>query len=349
MRLFFRYILSLGILLAITSLIIPMRYDLSYPKKLGPKFDNSIRRQYMRDIVEKNAELVLIGDSVLVLSVDPEQLEQLTGKSTYSLSIPGSASAVWYLAMKNVIAKSTHKPRYVIIVFRDTILTAPGYRVNGKYFTLVDMLANTDDTLVIQKSFIQQMSPAEQWADRYLPLYGSRLRLRETLDYYTRYTLTNLTGCDPQCNDNANFTVFQDLNLDSNLLVEAIATAESYLYTPKQMDFAAQLDQSFLPDIIRLAQENNLQLILVRTKHLDTPTEASESAPLKGYIQALKSYAEQNGVIVLDFAYDKRLTSDLFVDSHHLSEAGSIVFTKMLAEALALTFDSQATYAQNRK
>ena len=335
MRLFFRFILSLSVLLVITALIIPMRYDVSYPKPLGPKFNNEIRMQYREDIVKKNADLVLLGDSVLVLSVDAQQLEQLTGESTYRMGIPGSASAVWYLAMKNIIARSPHKPQYVIIVFRDTILTAPGYRVNGKYFTLVDMLANTDDTLVVQKAFIQQMSPVEQWADRYVPLYGSRLRLRETVDYYIRYSLTNLIGCDPQCNDNANVAVFQDLNLDTNLLVEAIATAESYLYTPEQLDFAAQLDRSFLPDIVALAKENDIQLILVRTKHLDDPTEATESAALKDYIKSLKDYAEKNGVIVLDFAHNERLTSDLFVDTHHLSPVGSTVFTKMLAEALA--------------
>jgi hypothetical protein len=334
MRLFSRYILCLSLLLTITSLVIPLRYDVSYPKKLGPKFNNEIRTQYLGDIIEKKANLVLIGDSILALSVNQEQLEQLTGESTYNIAIPGSASAVWYLAMKNIIAKSPHKPQYVILVFRDTILTAPGYRVNGKYFTLVDMLANTDDTLVIQKAFIQQMSPAEQWADRYVPLYGSRLRLRETVDYYIRYTLTSLAGCNPQCNDDANLIVFQDLNLDSNLLVEAIATAESYLYTSERMDFAAQLDKSFLSDIVGLAQENDIQLILVRTKHLDDPTEASESAALKGYIQSLKTYAEQNGVILLDFAHDARLTSDLYVDTHHLSPAGSTVFTKMLAETL---------------
>jgi len=334
MRLFFRYILSLGILLAITSVAIPLRYDISYPKKLGPKFDNEIRWQYQTEIVEKKANLVLVGDSILELSVNPQQLTELTGESTDSIAIPGSASAVWYLAMKNIIAKSPHKPRYVVIVFRDTILTAPGYRVNGKYFSLVDMLANTDDSLVIEKAFIQQMSPPEQWADRYLPLYGSRLRLRETIDYYIRYSLPSLLGCNPNCNDQANTTVFQDLNLDANLLVEAIATAESYLYTPEQMDFAAQLNKSFLPEIVKLSRENNIQLILVRTKHLDQPTEASESVRLKGYLQALKTYAEQNKVVVLDFAHDERLTSDLYVDTHHLTPAGATVFTKMLAEAL---------------
>jgi hypothetical protein len=334
MRLFYRYCFSLGILLIITAFIIPMRYNEPYPKLLGPKFNNDIRMQYQGDIVKKNANLVLVGDSVLALSIGAQQLEQLTGESTYSMGMPGSASAAWYLAMKNIIASSPHKPRYVIIVFRDTILTAPAYRVNGKYFPIVDQLANTDDTLVIQKAFIQQMSPVEQWADRYLPLYGSRLRLRESIDYYIRYSLTSLVGCDQLCNNRANLAVLDDLKLDTNLLVDAIATAESYLYTPDQMNFAAQLDKSFLPDIVELAKENNIQLILVRTKHLNAPTEASEPAELQDYVKALKAYAGENGVIVLDFAHDKRLTSDLFMDSHHLTQAGKIIFTKMLAEAL---------------
>ncbi len=199
---------------------------------------------------------------------------------------------------------------------------------------MLDQMANTDDTVVSQKAFIQQMSPIEKWADRFLPIYGSRLRLRETVDYYIRYSLTSLAGCDPNCNDDANSSVFLDLNLDSDLLVDAIATAESYLYTPEKMDFATQLDRSFLPDIVRMAKESKIQLILVRTKHLDMPTESSEPSALKDYIGALKAYASQNNLEVLDFSHDERLTGNLFIDSHHLTPEGRLVFTKMLAEAL---------------
>ena len=334
MRLLLRYLFFLSIFLVITTVLIPQRYDVAYPQKNGPKFNNYIRMQYQETILKNNPDLVLAGDSVLVLGVDDRQLSDLIGKKSVALGIPGSASAVWYLLMKHIIITSPHKPSYVVIVFRDTILTVPDYRVNGKYFTQVDELANTDDTLVSQKAFIQQMSPLEKWADRYLPIYGSRLRLRETVDYYLRYTFTSLLGCDQKCNDDANYAVFLDLNLDANLLVGAIATAESYLYTPQQMDFASQLDKSFLPDIVKLAKENDIRIILVRTKHLDMPTEASESAALKGYIAALKAYASQNGLSFLDFSHDERLTSDLFTDTHHLSLVGREVFTKLLAEAL---------------
>ncbi len=334
MRLLLRYLLILGFLLVVSSVLIPLRYDIAYPKKVGPKFNNFIRMQYQDNLVKDNPDLVLIGDSVLAMGVDSGQLARQTGVSADAIGIPGSASAVWYLLMKHIIITAPHKPHYVIVVFRDTILTVPDYRVNGKYFALLDELANTDDTVVTQKAFIQQMSPIEKWADRFVPVYGSRLRVRETVDYYIRYTLSGLAGCDQKCNDDANYSVFLDLNLDSNMLVEAIATAEAYLYTPEQMAFSTQLDKSFLPDIVRMAKENNIQLILMRTKHLDMPTEATEPAALKGYIGALNQYAVQNDLIMLDFSHEERLTNDLFVDTHHLTPAGQSVFTEMLAEAL---------------
>jgi hypothetical protein len=174
----------------------------------------------------------------------------------------------------------------------------------------------------------------EQLADQYLPIYGSRLRLRERLDYSIRYSLPAIFGCDVHCTDKANVKVFKDNNLDPNLLIDAVASAESYLYTPDKLDFNRQLEQSFLPEMVRIARENKIQLILVRTKHLDDLDEASESAGLQNYIRALKTYAAQNNIILLDFAHDPRLTKNLYFDNYHTRKTGEVVFTNILAEAL---------------
>jgi hypothetical protein len=334
MRLLQRYLFILFTLLLFTSIYIPIRYNISYPKPLGPTVDNSINTRHENELVDSKAEIMLIGDSVLKLGIIPDELSSLTGKKVYSMHIAGSASAAWYLAVKNVALNSSHQPRYVVIFFRNTILTAPSYRVNGKYFEFVDELATSKDTLFIQRAFIQQMSPVEQLADQYLPLYGSRLALREEADYSIRYTLPSLFGCDTECNYNANYIVFKENNLDPKLLMDATAAAESYLYTPHQLDFEKQIDGSFLPEIIRLTRENNIQLILVRSKLLDSPDETSESVELKNYIQSLKAYADENDVILLDFAHDERLTAELYSDNYHLNKAGAAVFTKILAEAL---------------
>ncbi len=334
MSLFRKYLLVLSLSLAALSVFLPLRYQTEYPKTLGPTLDNDLRLKDREAMQENAAQLALLGDSILVQGIDPNALAAQTKIRTYSMGMPGSASAVWYLAIKNIIAPANPHPNYVVLLFRDTILTAPGYRVNGKYFTQVDELATKEDANLLQKAFIEQMSLPEQWLDRYFPVYGSRLRLRETIDYYLRYSLTSAVGCDPDCNAQANIAVFEDKNIDNTLLVEAIATAESYLYTPQQLNFEKQLPRSFLPDMVALAKENDIQLILVRTKHLQYPTAASEPLALRLYAQALQTYAAQNEIILLDFSHEDALTPEMFADSHHLNHSGMLTFTRLLADAL---------------
>lgn len=334
MNSFRRYALIVCILLVLSSIYLPGKLGVTYPKTLGPTLTTRFHEQYKLDLINSKADIALVGDSILRYGVDPNKLAELTGRNVYKLDIPGSASAAWYLAIKNVIAAVPQKPHYLVITFRDSILTVPGYRVNGKYFDLVSQLATPKDAFFLQRAFIQEMSPPEQLADQYLPLYGSRLALRERIDNATRYTVPGLLGCDPDCNEKANVAVFGGDNLDPNLLVDAVASAESYLYTPDRLDFSKQVDRSFLPEMIRIANKNNIQLILVRTKHLDDPNVASESAALKAYIQSLKAYAAENKVIVLDFSHDDRMTRDLYFDDYHTNRAGMVVFTQLLAEAL---------------
>jgi hypothetical protein len=313
---------------------IPRKWGVPYPKALGPKLNASLVAQYKSDLNKSGADVALIGDSVLFHGVIPDQMATLTGRKIYKLGVPGTASAAWYLMLKNVIAAAAHKPRYLVVTFRDTILTVPDYRVNGKYLNLVSRFATPNEPLFIQRSFTQQMSLVEQLADQYLPIYGSRLLARDKLNYFIRYSLPAVFGCNSKCTDKANKIVFRNNNLGRNSLTNAAASAEAYLYTPDRLDFSSQLNQSFLPEMIRLARENKIQLILVRTKHLNAANERSESAALKNYMRALKTYAAQNNVIVLDFAYDERLTRKLYYDSYHTTSAGAVVFTNILAEAL---------------
>lgn len=335
MSAFHRYLLTLFILLVLTSVYIPIHFNMSYPKPLGPALDDSIHQPYIDGLQKSKADIVLIGDSMLARGINPDQLEQLTGKKIYKIGIEGSASAAWYLTLKNVVLTAKHKPLFVVVVFRGTMLTVPGYRVSGAYFTkIIDELATPNDALLLQRAFIQEMSPAEQWVDQYVPLYGYRLNLRTKIEFYTRYTLTNFLGCNTNCNDKANVAVFDENGLDKILQVEAVAGVESQLYIPERLNFDEQVDQSFLPEIIRLTRENNIQLILVRAKTWDNRSEISESPMLKKYLQSLKTYADRNAITTLDFAHDKRLTKNLYYDNLHTREAGAVVFTQILAEAL---------------
>ncbi|MBC7877086.1 MAG: hypothetical protein H7Y59_07955 [Anaerolineales bacterium] len=329
-----KFILLLSIIMVATSIILPRRYNLDFPRNPGPALDAKVRRNYIDVLVEQEPEIVLMGDSTLVLGLDADLLAQQTGKSVYSIGIPGSASALWYLILKNNIAESSYKPKYLLVVFRDTILTAPGYRVHGSYFELVDEYARRNEPLFIQNSFVNLMNPLEIAAEKYFPLYVSRTNIRNNIDAHIRYFSPALFGCDRNCTDYAMGDIFSGADLEPQALVNAVAAAESDLYRPDQMDFSTQVDQSYLPEMIRIAKQHNIQIVFVRIKVETVGPRITNSPAMLNYLDSLTDYLANENVPLLDFGSDPRLTHDLFYDSIHLNEQGQVVFTKMVADEL---------------
>ena len=337
MRFFLKFSLLLAIIIVATSSLLSASYKTAFPRDPGPVLDKQVRNNYLQYIEENHPQLVMIGDSTLGASIEAETLAQLTGKSVYSIGIPGSASALWYLVFKSNVAEASPPPEYVLIVFRDTILTAPGYRVHGSYFDLLDEYAEWNESLVIQRSFTNFMNPLEIQTEKYFPLYVFRADIRKEIDARIRYFTPPMFGCNEDCTDLALGEIFAGAELEPKALVDALGAAESYLYTPDQLDFETQIDRSYLPEIIRKAKEKNIKLIFVRVKVLGRPV----TPQLDAYISALTDYLHQNDAILLDYGNDPRLTSDLYYDSIHISDTGRPVFTPMLADDLNKIFSGK--------
>jgi hypothetical protein len=333
---FLRYILILVFAFVLLYFYIPVRYDIQYPREIGPLFNEFFRRDSLQNIADGKPQIVLVGDSVLMRGVNRKELAAQTGKKVYEIGVAGSASALWYAAIEHSIVPSPSKPEVLIIVFRDTMLTTAGYRVNGSYFKQLDEYATPDDALIIQRSYINLMNPLEKIAERYFPLYGSRLNLRETVDFYIRYYATQaMLGCNKSCTQYAMSAVFDAGNVEPNILGDAIGTAESYLYTPQALDFDRQLNRSFLPEIVRMANENGIQLVLVRAKTLRYPDENSEPPELKTYMEKLSAYLDANNVALFDYGQDDRIKTEYFYDTLHLNEQGREIFTSLIVDALS--------------
>lgn len=332
---FLRYILTLIVVIMTLAFYIPARYNVRYPREIGPQFDPFYKRVSLRAIAIDQPQMIVLGDSVFMRGVDLDQLAAGTGKTVYGIGVGGSASALWYVVIKNNIVPSPYKPQALMIVFRDTMLTTTGYRVNGSYFKQLDEYATPNDHLLIERSYINLMNPLEKISERYLPLYGSRLSLRETLDYYIRYSGNKLLfGCDNRCTDKAMGIVYGAANMEQNILGDAIGTAEDYLYTPGALDFNQQVNRSFLPEIVRMCRENGIQLVLIRTKTMRYPDEASEPLALKMYMENMSAYLNTHGVILLDFGQDERIKTEYFYDPLHLNEQGRVIFTEMIVNSL---------------
>lgn len=340
MRFFLKYFFLLLFVLAALTWLIPVRYGLAYPQAAGPQFSNAVRTGHSTIIDNNQINVVLIGDSTLDRSVDERIVSEASGQPSHVISTPASSTALWYLVLKNVIIEGTsNKPNYVIIMFRDTLLTLPNYHVNGGRVSEIDEYATAREDVVVQTAYLNFMNPLEIAAERYFPLYGSRQRIMDTVEYRARSLLPNLIlPCKGECVDRAVTSVFFTIeNINPNFSQGFLMSEENKLYTRQAMDFDAQIDRSFLPEIIRLARENNIQLIFVHARTLTFPDAESMPRGLPAYKRALAAYLEQNEILLIDFSFDPRLPPEYFTDPLHMTGEGKNFFSQLLGEALKAT------------
>lgn len=331
---FRRYLILLTLsMLAVSSLLV-MRGRIHFPGTPGPDFDWNIQRTHQDAISSLKPDLVLLGDSITEENVDMAMLADQSGLETYRMTFGGSASALWYLALKNNIVTASHYPKYLVILFRDTAMTAPGYRVQGKTFAALDELATPEDSLVIERSYLQSMNPLESLAETYFPPYEFRTTVRSTLDMH-KYALPYLfLRCGKRCMDTATLNVFNFRNNAAPKGGSSLDLEENLLYSPAGLDFESQVDHSYLPEILRLCRENNIQLILVRAKIARFIDSSSEPRGLQEYFSRFEAYVVANGAKFADISGDPRVPLEDFIDSYHVQPEARPAYTQALIDAL---------------
>lgn len=334
MRSFLRYLTLLFTLVAISWVAIPGWLSIEFPRQAGPHFDNRIRKKYITALNTDQPDIVMLGDSTLLDGVDQDLLSELTGKKVSNFSALGSASAYWYLVLKNNIVVAKHRPQVVIIVFRDAMLTTPGFRVYGGFLDNLDEFASDHETLLLERAYLNYMGQMEIWSEEHIPLYSAREDIRTKIDSRIRYLIPQGLGCDRKCTEESLFNVFTSAELEPGQLQSRVTTVEQYLYAPSQLDFKRNIDKSFLPEMIRLTREHGIQLIVVRLKPNTIKTIRLNSPVVKQYMADLSDYLDENRVIFLDFGRDPRIESEYYRDNLHLNPEGKILFTKILAEGL---------------
>lgn len=332
MRLTLRFLIALAGLLLATSFGFPALFHGPYPHVPGPVFDREVSKLYRYEIEAQQPDVVLLGDSILTKDVDAAIFQKQTGLSTYKLDIPGSSSALWYLIVKSNIVPAQYAPRSVVVLFRDTLLTSPAFRTTGPYFGLIDKFAGPKDTLLLERAYLSQLSPLQTALETYLPLYTYRGEVRESIDAGLRHGVPEWLGCDRDCADGAVQAALDNVRPEE--LAASIIQAEQVLYTPGQLDFPAQVEGSFLPEIIRLAQQRGIRLIFVRAPTRIFPNENEEPGGLKTYMADLKAYLEAKHIPLVDLAWASAVEDEYFSDPHHMTPQGKTVFTGILVDAL---------------
>jgi len=334
MRLFRNYLIILLAGIIILSFFAARQMG-GYPMQAGPAFNDAIDQTHRKALESLHPELVLLGDSLVQENVDADLLSNQIGQSVYPIAYPGSSSAVWYLVMKNNISVSAYKPRVVVILFRDNLLTAPGYRVDGKYLAAIESLAGSDDELVRQLSFVNEMNPLQRFADSYLPLYRSRNEIRSRFERLSNYVATRVfLRCNRPCVEASITSVFDRQNMEAQALGRSVEDSATDLYTARDLNFDSQLQLSYLPEIIRLARQDNIQLIFVRSKTLLFSAGFNQPPELNDYLNKLQAYLSNNGALYLDLSNSPEIQDQYFLDLVHMTAEGKPIYTQALATAL---------------
>ena len=95
------------------------------------------------------------------------------------------------------------------------------------------------------------------------------------------------------------------------------------------------LPKSFLPTIIQMTRDNNVQLLLVRVKKRREVEGLPTPAGLDDYTHDLKQWCDSEQVPLIDFSDEPQLKLEHYADGDHLNrEDGRTLFTQLLAERL---------------
>jgi hypothetical protein len=332
MRLTLRTFALLGVLLLTVSLFLPALYHGDYPHAAGPVFDKNASRQYLREFQRVQPQVILLGDSMLTKGVDLAAFQERVGRPACKADIPGSSSALWYIVVKSDVVEADPAPQTLVILFRDGILTAPTFRTTGPYFDLIDKFASPSDTLVLQRAYLEPLTPLQVALERYFPPYTYRGRLLAKLDGGLRHLAPRWIGCDRDCADRAMSLVLGDMRPE--VVTASIRGAEAALYTPEQLDFHTQVNASILPEIIRLTQKRGIQLIFVRAPTLIFKDPADEPPALKQYLIDLNDYLTAQHIPLIDLSQPQGIGPAQFSDPHHLTPEGKAIFTPIFSDAV---------------
>lgn len=285
------------------------------------------------------ADWVLVGNSMLNTRIDNDRLSEMSGISAQKLAKGGTQSAVWFLFLKNILAKSPQQPRWVTIFFRETDLTWADYRINDVNEDIIAMLkgeAQPEWKQVITARQVRESGLRGHIGnalDRLLPSqYLRPMARREVQVKAFRLTRigTGMNSTQRRMEMNARFSLAHlrhDLGSDgapnegqatSSVTDE---TNDPGIYEDGPMVFDPSPDASFLPHMVALAKRMGWKMHFHRIKK--RPSGGVDKQDLfvtTTYMQHLKAWLEENNCVFTSEMQDPSLTLDMYADGDHIDD-----------------------------
>lgn len=104
-------------------------------------------------INNKKPDIIIIGNSMIGNGLDITGLSKATNQEVMKIQSSGGMSAWQFLVLKNVIGNANHRPKIVVVVTREHLITIPNMRVSGKYRKVIESLKGLDEKVLFELAY----------------------------------------------------------------------------------------------------------------------------------------------------------------------------------------------------
>lgn len=284
-------------------------------------------------LAQARPDVFFLGNSMMGRGIDLKQMEDLLQQEVDGHQGPGSGSAYWYVYFKNVILATKPPPQVVVLFFRNRELTDTRYRTDPPYRLQIENFSLQDEPELMERAFHRFQSPLDRRMKEQWKLNDMREMAKSTAENTIRDVIAPmLRGYKAYTRQVAFYQVFHH-RLSIPSLLTQIQLSQETDYPTETINFEESNPQSFLPLIVEMAKQHDVQLILVRVRKRSALTKP-QPPELLDYIASLNAYAAENSVPILDFMEDERIQLKHFVDGDHMNEEGRELLTRLVAEKL---------------
>ena len=256
-------------------------------------------------------DIIILSDSMVDNGIDPKLLGHLLGDCRVELLwYGGASSASWFFQLKNYVAAAGIHPRLVCIFFRDRMLTDPRFRTEGTYRAKLESAMHENEPAYRQVLGTKQ--PGATFLTRAIevlyPLDGRRYAFHQYLEETAVRSVADAGLTVPKVRRAVNRT-FAVSNLAEGALEEAAGVTHE-----KVTAFNPDPSASFLPHMVRAANEAGIRLCFVRVKRYpDENGKTPQTPELREYIAALRDWIESQGAYFVDDTEDPARTRDMYL------------------------------------
>jgi len=287
-------------------------------------------RQWLDELNQKRPYVVAIGNSMTGSRIDAPRLSQLLGGRPVELKwYAGTNQRLWYLMFRYYVCQAEHKPKYVIMMFGDYDMPwiRRGFINEWDRRQIESMTPDSMDfDPLFKERCLDDPSPREALhmaLRRWLGVSNYSFELTEWLAEEVMHLTVpppwvyrlekRLQSVHWRRGVNGRFDlghlrpgVFNPPppgpKPDANLAAEALR------------------QESFLPEMARLAKENGVQLILLHFQHRRFNAFHGQRQPdeVSKVVEAVAAFCKENGILYHDFIYDPNITEDLYAAGDHI-------------------------------